>query len=55
MTSVAFIGAFLFLWINNRLAVRNSFELIEYAPAKTAGSLRKTHVVEIGGIPFCAG
>ena len=52
MTCVAFVGAFLFLWINNRLAVRNSFELIDYDSAKTAGSLRKTHVVEIGGIPL---
>jgi uncharacterized protein len=52
MTCVAFIGAFLFLWINIRLAVRNSFELIEYDPAKTAGCLPKTHVVEIRGIPI---
>ena len=52
MTCVAFVGAFLFLWINIRLAARNSFALIDYDTAKTAGSLEKTHVIEIGGIPF---
>ena len=50
MTCVAFIGAFLFLWINIRQAARNSFALAEYDTAKKAGSLEKTHVIEIRGI-----
>ena len=52
MTCVAFIGAFLFLWINIRQAARNSFALAEDDPAKKAGSLEKTHVIEIQGIPI---
>ena len=34
MTCVAFIGDFLFLWINVRQAARNSFALAEFDPGK---------------------
>jgi uncharacterized membrane protein (UPF0182 family) len=52
MTSIAFIGAFLFLWINLRLAARYSFALVEYDPANSFGSLETNHIVEIRGIPI---
>ena len=41
MTCVAFIAAFLFLWINIRQAAKNSFALAEYDTAKKAGSRRE--------------
>ena len=50
MTCVAFIGAFLFLWINIRQAARNSFALAERDPATKAGSRGTKHVIEIRGI-----
>ena len=52
MTCVAFIGAFLFLWINIRQAARNSFALAEaeYDRPNKAGSHGKSHVIEIQGI-----
>ena len=50
MACVAFVGAFLFLWINIRQAARNSLALAEYGTAKKAGSLEKTHLIEIRGI-----
>ena len=50
MACVAFVGAFLFLWINIRQAARNSFALAEYDTAKKAGSLEKTRVIAIRGI-----
>jgi hypothetical protein len=50
MTCVAFIATFLFLWINIRQAAGNSFALAEYHTEKKAGSVEKTHVIEIGGI-----
>ena len=50
MTCVAFISAFLFLWINIRQAARNAFGLAEDEAAKNAGSRGKTHVIEIRGI-----
>ena len=46
MTCAAFIGAFLFLWINLRQAARNSFALAEADPATKADSLEKTHVID---------
>ena len=49
MACVAFIGVFLFLWINIRQAARNSFALAEYDTAKKAGSLEKTRGIEIRG------
>ena len=52
MTSIAFIGAFLFLWINIRLAARYSFAPIEYDPANKFGSLETNYIVEIRGIPI---
>ena len=52
MACVAFIGAFLFLWINIRQAAKNSFALAEDAPAPNGGSLAKAHVIEIRGIPI---
>jgi len=50
MTCFAFIGAFLFLWINLRQAARNAFTLAEYNTATNAGSLKKTRALEIQGI-----
>ena len=50
MACVAFIGAFLFLWINIRQAAGNSFALAEYDTAKKAGSHEKTRVIEIRGV-----
>ena len=50
MACVAFIGAFLFLWINIRQAARNSFALAEHDAAKKAGPPEKTHVIEVRGI-----
>jgi uncharacterized membrane protein (UPF0182 family) len=50
MTCVAFIGAFLFLWINIVQAARSGFALAELDAAKNPGSLEKTPVIEIGGI-----
>ena len=41
MTCVAFIGAFLFLWINIRQAARNSFALAENDQAKKAALSRR--------------
>jgi uncharacterized membrane protein (UPF0182 family) len=52
MTCVAFIGAFLFLWINVRQAARNSFALSEDDPEKRASSLKKTPDIVIQGIPI---
>ena len=49
MACVAFIGVFLFLWLNIREAVRNSFALHGYDTAKEAGSGEKTRGIEIGG------
>jgi uncharacterized membrane protein (UPF0182 family) len=50
MTCAAFIGAFLFLWINIRQAARSSFALAECDTAKKAGALDKSHVIKIRGI-----
>ena len=52
MTCVAFVGAFLFLWINVRQAARNSFALPEDDPEKRASSLKKTPDIVIQGIPI---
>ena len=41
MACVAFIGVFLFLWLNIRQAARNSFALHGYDTAKRTGSLEK--------------
>ena len=49
MAGIAFVGAFLFLWINIRQAGANSFGLAEYDTAKKAGPL-ETRVIEIQGI-----
>ena len=49
LTCVAFIGAFLFLWINLRQASKNAFALAESDTATNAGSLEKTRVIEIQG------
>ena len=48
MACIAFIGVFLFLWLNIRAAVRNSFALQGYDTAKKAGSGEKTRGIEIG-------
>jgi uncharacterized membrane protein (UPF0182 family) len=50
MACVAFVVAFLFLWINIRRAAGNSFALAEFDMANNSGSLKKTRVIEIGGI-----
>jgi uncharacterized membrane protein (UPF0182 family) len=52
MAGVAFIGVFLFLWLNIRAAVRNSFALHGYDTAKESGSGEKTRAIEIGGFAF---
>jgi hypothetical protein len=52
MAGVAFIGVFLFLWLNIREAVRNSFALYGYDTAKESGSGGKTRGIEIGGFAF---
>ena len=52
MACVAFIGVFLFLWLNIRAAVRNSFALHGYDTAKESGSGEKTRAIEIGGFAF---
>ena len=49
MACVAFIGVFLFLWLNIREAVRNSFALHGYDTAKKSGSGEKTRGIEIWG------
>jgi uncharacterized membrane protein (UPF0182 family) len=51
MTCAAFIGAFLFLWINVRQAARNGLALAEHDPEKKASSLKQTPVIVIQGIP----
>jgi hypothetical protein len=50
MAGVAFIGAFLFLWINIRQAAKNVFALAERDPAKEAGVLEKTPIIVVQGI-----
>ncbi len=50
MMCAAFAGAFLFLWINIRQAVRNSFALAEADTPKIAESPDKSHVLEIRGV-----
>jgi len=52
MTCVAFIGAFLFLWINTRQAARNIFALAlaESDPANKTDSLEKAPVITIRGV-----
>ena len=52
MTCVAFIGAFLFLWINTRQAAINSFALAGYDPTKTPGSVEDKPVIAIQGVPI---
>ncbi len=52
MASIAFIGAFLFLWINIRLAVRYSLALVAFNTANTSGHFETTQLVAIGGIPL---
>ena len=52
MAGVAFIGVFLFLWLNIRAAVRNSIALHGYDTAKESGSGEKTRAIEIGGFAF---
>ena len=42
MTCVAFVSAFLFIWINIRQAAKNSFALAEDDPEKRARSLEDT-------------
>ena len=50
MACVAFVGAFLFLWLNIRQAAGNSFALAEDDTANKAGPHENTHVIEIRGI-----
>ena len=52
MACVAFIGAFLFLWINLRQAARQSFALADYDSAKNAASFEQMSLFEIRGIPI---
>ncbi len=52
MTCVAFIGAFLFLWINLRQAARQSFTLADYDSAKNAASFEQMSLFEMRGIPI---
>ncbi len=47
MACIAFIGAFLFLWINIRQAARNSFALAENDPKSKIGSLDDTRGVKM--------
>ncbi len=49
MACVAFIGAFLFLWVNIREAARNSFSLHGDDTAKEAGSLENIPGFELRG------
>ena len=50
MTCIAFVTAFLFLWINIRQAARNAFGLAEDDAPKEVGSRENTHVIEIQGV-----
>ena len=49
MACAAFIGAFLFLWINIRQAAINCFALAERDTESNAGPGEKTRGIEIGG------
>ena len=50
MACVAFIGVFLFLWLNIREAAGNTFALHGYDTAKEAGSLEMVRGFEIRGV-----
>jgi uncharacterized membrane protein (UPF0182 family) len=54
MACVAFVGAFLFLWINLRQAARHSFAAADDDPAQNAASLEQVSLLEIRGIPISA-